>query len=324
MVANETYTRGIRHFLEDELGLPCTFAVSRKAGAKTDNEAVRQMLHEKAPLVMFGSFNERMYLAEVGSKASYIPASFPGAIIRRHTGTPFMGYGGATYLVQEVCNALFDALFHMIPLGTDLDRVDATPARLHAELAWDEDAKAAFDERVEAVPVLVDECVDATRIGIDQAGDLAREQGGLAFDDAREAQDADEPVGIERDSAEDLREPAAGGAALELHLPQAILRMHIPLGEEQVRCRLCRDVRHAPAVTDHLDRATQRRNARMPLDLRQRAAQHGIRADAGSSGGDAEGDAGELANGASWHINLPVSRRAAAVSHRRRCGATAR
>ena len=43
----------------------------------------------------------------------------------------------------------------MISLGTDLDKVDATPARLHAELAWDEDAKAAFDERVEAFPVLV-------------------------------------------------------------------------------------------------------------------------------------------------------------------------
>ena len=159
VVATETYARGIQHFLEAEMGLPCTFAVARRPGAKTDNDRVRTLCQTKTPLVMFGSFNERMYLAETASRAMFIQASFPGAIIRRHTGTPVMGYSGATWLVQEVCNALFDALFHMIPLASAMDKTEATPARLAgrptATLAWDDDARAALETLVEAQPVLV-------------------------------------------------------------------------------------------------------------------------------------------------------------------------
>ncbi len=155
IVASETYERGIRHFLTEDMGMPCAFSVQRRAGVKPDNEAVRAQLSQTKPLIVFGSYNERMYLAETGSRAMYIPASFPGAIIRRHTGTPVMGYSGATWLVQEVCNALFDALFNILPLSSQLDAVEATPAGSANEMAWGAEAKQRLDVMIGQEPVLV-------------------------------------------------------------------------------------------------------------------------------------------------------------------------
>jgi chlorophyllide a reductase subunit Z len=134
-----------------------------------------QSIQTNPPLIVFGSVNERIYLGECNSPSVYIPASLPGAIIRRHTGTPFMGYSGATYLVQEICNALFDTLFGMLPKTSQLDAVSATPAKAIADLSWESMARESFDKIVEQQPVLVR--ISAAKRLRDAAEKIARDAG---------------------------------------------------------------------------------------------------------------------------------------------------
>jgi hypothetical protein len=82
IVANETYARGVRTSSKTRWACPALRLRAQRRRKKTDNEAVRDAIHTKTPpLVMFGSYNERMYLAEIRrARAQYIPASLP----RRH------------------------------------------------------------------------------------------------------------------------------------------------------------------------------------------------------------------------------------------------
>ena len=77
VVATETYTRGLRHFLEEDLGLPCAFHFSRKAGVKPDNREVRDAIHKTGPLIVFGGYNERSTQLRQAGEACSFPLRCP-------------------------------------------------------------------------------------------------------------------------------------------------------------------------------------------------------------------------------------------------------
>jgi len=76
-----------------------------------------------------------------------------------------------------VCNALFDALFHILPLSTDMDRIEATRSRASgaASMPWSPEAHRKLDELIEAEPVLVR--ISAAKRMRDRVEQEAREAG---------------------------------------------------------------------------------------------------------------------------------------------------
>jgi len=146
VVAAESYADGIRRVLADELGMQCLFSHD---SATADNNAVREEIKANQPQFLYGRMPDKIYLAELDAKTRFIPAGFPGPIVRRALGTPFMGHSGVIWLVQEIVNALYDTLFNFLPITRRQQA--APPAK---PLKWTPEANAILDGIVKKAPFI--------------------------------------------------------------------------------------------------------------------------------------------------------------------------
>jgi 3,8-divinyl chlorophyllide a/chlorophyllide a reductase subunit Z len=146
VVASKSYARGIKRVLADELGMQCLFSHD---SAEADNAAVREEIRQTQPQFLYGGMPDKIYLAELDAKGRFIPAGFPGPIVRRALGTPFMGHSGVIWLVQEIVNALYDTLFNFLPITKRQQA--AAPAK---PLKWTPEANAILDGIVQKAPFI--------------------------------------------------------------------------------------------------------------------------------------------------------------------------
>ncbi len=109
----------------------------------------------KPPMVMFGSFNERMYMTERSQRGKFIPA----LLSRRNRPPPHRNAGDGLFgrflddpgdLQRAVRHALRDPA-----KASELDAIEANRNPPRGEMPWAEAAQDALDRRISNEPVLV-------------------------------------------------------------------------------------------------------------------------------------------------------------------------
>jgi chlorophyllide a reductase subunit Z len=184
IVAGLSHAEGLARYLGDELGMKLAFVSARpRRPGDPDNDTIRTMIHKKAPAFLFGSVNERIYLSEAGARfTTFFPAAFPGAVVRRSVGTPFVGFRGAVYIVQEIVNALYNTLFNFLPVdGAYTKGAPGAPAGppkadvAPGNLPWQPEATTLLDAALEKLPYIPR--ISASRQIQMQVETLARSRG---------------------------------------------------------------------------------------------------------------------------------------------------
>ncbi len=147
VAAAASYARGLERFLAGEMGMQCLFSHD---SSEVDNSLLRDEIMQKQPQFLFGRMPDKIYLAEIDSKTRFIPAGFPGPIVRRALGTPFMGHSGAVWLIQEIVNALYDILFAFLPITKrQTGATQPTP-----RISWTPEANTLLEEIVKKAPFI--------------------------------------------------------------------------------------------------------------------------------------------------------------------------
>jgi 3,8-divinyl chlorophyllide a/chlorophyllide a reductase subunit Z len=179
IIANETYALGLERFLGEELGMPISFVVNRQKSNDANQWLVRNKIARERPTFVFGSMNERIYIAEAGVASRFLPAGLPIPLITRSVGTPYIGYRGAVYVMQIITNVIFEVLFDILPKERRTPGSNGAPAqnqfgsqpgakpaapqeqtqkfsadldKMSGDVKWSEDAKILFDSLLEKVP----------------------------------------------------------------------------------------------------------------------------------------------------------------------------
>ncbi|MCU0495000.1 MAG: chlorophyllide reductase subunit Z, partial [Chloroflexaceae bacterium] len=165
------------------LGMKIAWSSGRpRRDDEPDNIEIRKRLHARAPAFVFGSINEKIYLAEANAKmAHFIPATFPGPVVRRTTGTPFMGYAGTANIMQELVNRFYETVFNFLPVETvakpagpgQAPPAGPPPVASQTQMAWTKEATTRLDQALETVPFLA-------RISASRSLRLAAEQAAQA------------------------------------------------------------------------------------------------------------------------------------------------
>ncbi len=147
VTASKTYALGLERFLAGEMGMHCLFSHD---SAEADNTLIREEIRQQQPQFLFGRMVDKIYIAELDAKTRFIPSGFPGPIVRRALGTPFMGHSGMIYILQEIVNALYDMLFNFLPINRRSAPEEVPPGKI----IWSSEANLLLNEMVKRTPFI--------------------------------------------------------------------------------------------------------------------------------------------------------------------------